>query len=517
MASTIPTCYQVFQPCSLNTSLFTNFATKSNNDNNINIRPSKLTGLRTLSFSSINPSDEQVSIKKTTNDLNFKDKTTRFRVKGLVNRIKALSSSNRKTEMLQNLEKDAEFQTISDFNHLLMALVIAQEPDVCLRIFKKLPSFQLVPDCCTYSIMIRCYCEKNDMDEAKRALDTILEKGFLPNDATITVLINSLCKRGRVKKALEVFELMGTMGCKPSVKAQNCLMKGLCYVGKVEEALEMLMGMKETLLEPDVYSYNAVMDGLCKVGRSDEAMELLNEAVGMGLIPNVVTFNTLIQGYSREGRSMEGVAVLNLMKKHECVPDCITYNTVLHGLLKWNEVLAALWIYKEMVRLGFEVEVRMMGTLVRRLCKRSWKERGLLQDAVEVFEKMKERDSVVDHRTLEVMVQALCVGKKFEEALANLNYMVRLGYSPEPITFAEVIQGLCATGRVDEAVSTLLLLSANGGIPNRIYYDVLIKELNAQGRLSCASKMFGAALKQGLLPRREPLLCKCYEEGGTVS
>lgn len=401
-----------------------------------------------------------------------------------------------------------------------MALVIAQEPEVCLGIFTKLQSFNLVPDGCTYSIMIRCYCERNDVDEARKALFALLENGFQPDSATITVLINSLCKRGKVNKALEVFELMGSCNCKAiiSVKAQNCLLKGLSYVGRVEEALEMLKGMKEEKnlidLGPDVYSYTAVMDGLCKVGRSDEAMELLNEAIEMGLKPNVVTFNTLIQGYSREGRPMEGVSVLKLMKnKHGCVPDCISYSTVLHGLLKWNEGMEALGVYREMVRLGFEVDVRMMGTLVRRLCKRSWKEKGmLLQDAYEVFEEMKERGLVViDQRTLEVMVQALCRGKKFDEALANLSYMVELGYSPHgainSIPFGKVIQGLCGRGRVEEAVSALLLLHANRGIANRISYRVLIRELNAQGRVFCASFLFGLALKQGVVPQQGAFCC----------
>ncbi|CAJ1811778.1 unnamed protein product [Sphenostylis stenocarpa] len=498
MPSSIPTCYHVFQPCTLNTPLFTNIVTKIN-IGIISIRPGKIK----LSFSATHLSPIK---QKTTTDLNFEDTVTRFRIKGLVHRIQTLSSSNNKSQMLQILEKDPEFQTISDFNHLLMALVIAQQLDICLSIFTKLPSFLLVPDCCTHSIMIRCHCEKNDMDEAKRALDTALEKGYRPDAGTFTVLINSLCKRGRVNKAKEVFEAMGREGYKASVQAQNCLLKGLSYVGKVDEALEMLMGMKGTLLEPDVYSYTAVMDGLCKVGRSDEAMELLDEVVEMGVVPNVVMFNTLIQGYSKEGRPMEGAAVLELMNEHKCVPDYVSYNTVLHGLLKWNEVLAALGVYRKMVGLELEADVRMMGTLVRRLCKRSRKKNSLLQDADELFEKMKERVSVVDQRTLEVMVQALCVGKRFDQALASLNDMVTLGYSPAVITFDKVIQGLCAGGRVDDAVSTLVLLHASGGIPSRFSYDVLIKELNKEGRQFCACNLFGAALKLGVVPNREPRL-----------
>ncbi|XP_047148464.1 pentatricopeptide repeat-containing protein At1g09900-like [Vigna umbellata] len=498
MPSSIPTCYHVLQSCILNTPLFTDIATKINISTR-SIRARKIS----LSLSATYPSP----ITHTTiNDLNFEDRATRFRIKGLVHRITTLSSSNNKIQMLQILEKDPQFQTISDFNLLLMALVIAQELDICLSLFAKLPSFQLVPDCCTHSIMIRCHCEKNDMDEAKRALDTALEKGFRPDAATFTVLISSLCKRGRVNKAREAFEAMGRKGYKAGVQAKNCLLKGLSYVGKVDEALEMLMGMKGTSLEPDIYSFTAVMDGLCKVGRSGEAMELLDEVVGMGLEPSVVMFNTLIQGYSREGRPVEGAAVLELMKEHECIPDCVSYNTVLHGLLKWNEVLAALGVYKKMVGLGLEVDARLMGTLVRRLCKRSGRKNSLLQDAYDVFEKMKERGPVVDQRTFEVMIQALCVGKRFDHAFATVNEMVELGYSPEAITFDKVILGLCAGGRVDDAVSTLVLLHASGGIPSKISYDVLIKELNEEGRLFCACNLFGSALKLGVFPTREPRL-----------
>ncbi|XP_028808599.1 pentatricopeptide repeat-containing protein At5g41170, mitochondrial [Neltuma alba] len=309
---------------------------------------------------------------------------------------------------------------------------------------------------------------KTDLDEAERVLNSMLENGFKPDVETLTILINSFCKRGRTKKALEVFDLMNRIGTKPTVQTYNCLLKGLCYVGKVEEAYDMLMNMKKMKipLKPDIYSYTAVMDGLCKVGRSDEARELLNEAEeSMGLKPNVITFNTLFQGYSREGRPLEGISVLKLMKKKNCVPDYISYATLLHGLLKWNEIREALKIYKEMERFGFEVDARMMGTLVRRLCRESRKEKGMLEDACQVFEKMTKRDSIIiDQRTYELMVQALC-----------------------------------ARGRTVEAVSTLVLMDEKGRIPNGLCFDELIKGLNAQGRLFGQSNLFGYAMKRGVV------------------
>lgn len=344
------------------------------------------------------------------------------------------------------------------------------------------------------------------MEEARRVLFTVLENGFEPDAATVTVVINSLCKRGKVKKAMEVFEFMKRKGLKLGVQAYNCLLKGLCYVGRIEEAVEVLTKMKERNLGfvgVDIFCYSAVMNGLCKVGRSDEAMKLFNECIEIGLRPNVLTFNALIQGYSREGRPVEGVGVLKMMKEHGCVPDCISYSTVLHGLLRWDEIVAALWVYKEMVEIGFEVDLRMMGTLVRRLCKKSRREKCLLEDAYEVFERMKEKVLVVDKRTMEVMVEGYCRGEKFDEALVSLNDMVRWGYSLKAIGFGKGIRGLCRQGRVDEGVASLLLLHANGGILDRKCFEVLVNELNAHGRVFCGSFLFGLALKRGVVLVRD--------------
>ncbi|KAK4268416.1 hypothetical protein QN277_025079 [Acacia crassicarpa] len=105
----------------------------------------------------------------------------------------------------------------------------------------------------------------------------------------------------------------------------------------------------------------------------------------------------------------------------------------------------------------------MMGTLVRRLCRESRKEKSMLEDARKVFEKMIKRDSVLaeDQKTHELMIQALC-----------------------------------ARGRIEEAVSTLDLMYEMGRIPSGLCFDELIKELNAQGRLFAHSNLFGYAMKR---------------------
>ena len=477
-------------------------------------RHGKLVVLTTLSLSSTNPNPpvhgnylvdkvEALPIKQAEKNLGIDKRTSRFHVQELADRIRELPSKER-TEFLSSYVKDGGFSTISGANDVLMALFIAEDPDFALKLFSDLSSYELEPDSWTFSIVLRCHCKKNQLDEAKRVLDHMVEEGFHPDVVTITILINALCKRGRMQSAFEVFDFMGTIGCKPTVQTYNCLLKGLCYVGRVEAAFELLLKIKKDSMKPDVYTYTAVMDGFCKVGRSDEAMELLDEAVEMGLTPSVVTYNTLFQGYCKEGRPLKGIVVLKQMKQGNCRPDCISYSTLLHGLLKWGKIRSALRTYKEMVEDGIEVDKRIMNLLLRGLCRRSWKEKDLLEDAHEVFEKMKTGFYDIDPSTYCLMIQALCKGGKIEKSLDNLHDMIRMGNSPGAITFNNVIRALCAGDRVDEALLILILMDERIIIPSRMSYNLLIEGCNKRRWPLAACSIYGTALKRGVIPNSKP-------------
>lgn len=433
------------------------------------------------------------------------DKTASIiQVKNLVERVQVLPSKER-SKTIKIWKQNGEFETVSEFNDLLMALLFVDDSNLALKMFDEMSFHGVEADSWTLSIVIRCHCKNKEFDEAERVLGYMLENGFEPEFSTISMLLKSLSKSGRLQRALGVLEVVGRVGFKPMVKTYNCLLKGLCYVGRVEEAFEMLMKMKEEDLKPDIYSYTAVMDGFCKVGRSDEAMELLNEAFEMGLTPDVVTFNTLFNGYCIEGRPLMGIGILKKMKERNCSPDYICYSTFLHGLLKWGHIKTALRIYEEMVGIGLKVEDKMMNVLVRGLCRISCKGKGFLENAHQVFEKMKHEDSVIDPSTYDVMIGALCMGKKIDDASVYLQKMIRMGYSPRMVTFNGVIRALCLEEKVIEALSILVLLNEEGRVPSRTCYNLLIDELNQHGSLLGASSIYGAALKRGVIPTMMPL------------
>ncbi|KAJ0790965.1 putative tetratricopeptide-like helical domain superfamily [Helianthus annuus] len=409
-----------------------------------------------------------------------------------------------------NTIKTQKIQTLTDFNHLFMNMVSANELDLAYKFYSNLPHYNLSANNLTLSILINCYCKRNEPFEALKVLQHMIDNRFTnPNVKTFTQVINSFCRKGRLSDAYKVFDKMRELKCDPTINTYNCLLKGLCYVGRVEEAYELLVKLKTgdtgDGLKPDVYSFTAVMDGFCKVGRTDEALELLDEAVEMGLEPSIVSYNTAFNGYFKEGRPLEGFGLLERMKERGCAPDCVSYSTLLHGLLQWGEVRAAVKVCNEMLELGFEVDERMMNTLLRGLCRRSRKEKELLKDAYQLFDEMSKRGCGVDPCGLELMIEAFCNGNEADKAFVNLCEMVKLGLVPRVFTLSIVVRGLCVEGKIEEAMSVLVLVCrGRNEMFERVTFDVLINEMNRRGMVTHASCVYCVALKNGVIPLRKP-------------
>ncbi|CAN1820715.1 Pentatricopeptide repeat-containing protein At1g09900 [Linum perenne] len=311
-----------------------------------------------------------------------------------------------------------------------------------------------------------------NFDSAERILNQLLENGSTcsPPDVTVfTTLVDCFCKRGQLQKAFQVIDVMAKVGLKPSIQTYNCLIKGLCYVGKVEHAFQLLEDIKKMgNTVPDIYTYTVMMHGFCKVGRSDEAMELLDEALEKGLKPNVVSFNALFHGYNVQGRPLDGMKLLHKIKSKGFTPDHICYSTLLRGLLR---------------HLGDE--------------------NGLLGSALQVFEEMTKSGFAVDRRACNLLIESACQFGKVEDALVNLNRMVKLGYMPTVDTMNVVMRALCLKGEANKATGVMVLMFENHIMPPRLSYELLIDELIQQHEYLGAYCVYGAALIRGVAPRYE--------------
>ncbi|KAG6531067.1 pentatricopeptide repeat-containing protein At1g62680, mitochondrial-like [Zingiber officinale] len=409
-----------------------------------------------------------------------------------------------RVKILDLFESDERNLTISDYNDILKALMKAGEYEHAVNFFSKLPCEGIAPDFWTYSIMVHCFCKKNEPDKAMQTLEDILERGYRPNHATFSCLINCLSKRGRMKKAFKVFELMLQTGYGPSIREYNSLIRGLCYVGRLEEAFELLKKIKSSSTQPGIYTYTLLIDGFCMVGRCDDAMELLKEAEEIGLVPDIVTCNSVLNGYCKAGRPLEGHRLLKKMQRGDCQPDFISYTIILQGMLRQGEVSAAWRIYKEMRDAGFVVDERCMNTLLRGICRQPVIDDKVLKDANELFELIKEVGHDLSPYTYCLMVQALARGGEVDKALFHLHEIARNGYSPRMMTFNVILRILCEQGRCDDAISVLVLMIDRDRIPSKFSFSILLSALCGLGRVLEAFGVYAAAVKRSVVPHWKP-------------
>ncbi|KAH8484717.1 hypothetical protein H0E87_026465 [Populus deltoides] len=280
----------------------------------------------------------------------------------------------------------------------------------------------------------------------------------------------------------------------------NDVLMALVTANDSDLVLKLYSGLSCYSLEPNSWTFSIMVRCHCKKKDPGEAKRVLDQMMQKGFNPNVATLTILINSFCKMGQLQNAFQVF----ERKCMPDYISYSTLLHGLLLWGKVLAGLRIFNEMEGSGLEADERLMNSLVRGLCRKSIKENDLVEVAYEVFEKMKKRGFVIEQSTYALVIQALWVAKKVDDAFINLHQMVRLGYIPRLITINNVIRALCVGGKVDEAFYVLVLMYENSKIPSRMSYDLLIHELNRQERTLGACNVYGAALVRGVVPHKKP-------------
>ncbi|KAK4359550.1 hypothetical protein RND71_021779 [Anisodus tanguticus] len=266
--------------------------------------------------------------------------------------------------------------------------------------------------------------------------------------------------------------------------------------------------MLEDGFQPKVATFTTLINSLCKAGKLQQAYEVFEVMGQIGCEPTIHTYNCLLKGLCFLGRVEAAYDLLLNIKKSKIKPDLYTYTAVMDGFCKhivaWGEIGAGLSIYKEMLNFEFEVDGMMVNSLLRGLCRLARKLKEFLEDAYQVFVKMRSRRLVIDPVGYELVIESFCSGNKLDKAMECLYEIVRIGCSPKAFTFSNVIRVLCLEGDVDKALLVFFLMLKGGKSLSKVPFNLLINELNQQGMLLNARYLYGLALKCGVVPRNKP-------------
>ncbi|KAF8402178.1 hypothetical protein HHK36_013130 [Tetracentron sinense] len=125
---------------------------------------------------------------------------------------------------------------------------------------------------------------------------------------------------------------------------------------------------------------------------------------------------------------------------------------------------------------------------------------GLVDRAVEVFNRMKNFKCPHTTEVYNSLLFSLCEVKNFQGAYALIRRMIRKGGVPDKRTFSILVNGWCSAGKLREAQEFLEEMSRKGFNPPVRGRDLLIDGLLDAGYLESAKELVRKMTKEGFLP-----------------
>ncbi|XP_047325676.1 pentatricopeptide repeat-containing protein At1g77360, mitochondrial [Impatiens glandulifera] len=157
----------------------------------------------------------------------------------------ALISSFCKVNKFENISRVLNDMNLKDitpnsrtFNIILSNLIDNGKTDEALRVFRKMMKI-CDPDADTYTMMIRMFCGRNEVEMAENVWRYMKSKQFVPSMHTFSALINGMCEAGKVSGACILMEEMIERGISPSKVTFRRLRQLLLKEGR-EDVLEFI-------------------------------------------------------------------------------------------------------------------------------------------------------------------------------------------------------------------------------------------------------------------------------------
>ncbi|KAK7282693.1 hypothetical protein RIF29_11671 [Crotalaria pallida] len=117
--------------------------------------------------------------------------------------------------VLQEMESNGINPNSRTCNVIIGSLISQGQTDRAFGVFRQLIK-SCEPDADTYTMMIKMFCETNELEMALKMWRYMKSKRFVPSMHTFSVLINGLCEKGNAVKACVLMEEMIEKGIRPS-------------------------------------------------------------------------------------------------------------------------------------------------------------------------------------------------------------------------------------------------------------------------------------------------------------
>ncbi|KAI0524748.1 hypothetical protein KFK09_004132 [Dendrobium nobile] len=349
--------------------------------------------------------------------------------------------------------------------------------------------------------LIAAYGRAGIPQEAVKLFRRLPELGVDRTLRSYDALFKAILRRGRVLMAKRVFNSMIRDGVLPAVSTYNILIWGFCLSMKMETATRFFSEMRERGFSPDVVTYNTLLNGWVRAKKMDEAHKVFDEIVAVGLIPNSVTYNLLIKGHVSCGNVDDGIRLFDEMRAKEITTTERTYAALLPGLCDDAErTAAALKVFKEMAeRKMTPKDKSIFFRLITSMCRA-----GDSDSALDMHRLMDRFRVSLDSKHYSIMIESLCNGGKFEQAVEMLNELLEkgilLGLDSLPVeasAYNPIIEYLSFHGHTSKA-ETFFRQLMKRGVDDKIAFNHLIRGHAKEGNPEPAFEVLKIMNRRGV-------------------
>ncbi|KAF3960400.1 hypothetical protein CMV_014884 [Castanea mollissima] len=383
---------------------------------------------------------------------------------------------------------------------LMRAYAACGEPGITRHVFDEIPEKNVV----FFNVMIRSYVNNHLYHDALLVFKTMASQGFEPDNYTYPCVLKACSGLENLYVGLQIHGAVVKVGLDLNVFIGNGLVAMYGKCGCLMEARRVLDEMPSR----DVVSWNSMAAGYAQNARFDDALEVCKEMEALRLKPDagtmasllpavtnttsnnvsyvkeifmkldkksVVSWNVMIAVYVNNSMPAEAVNLYLQMEKNSIEPDAVTIASILPACGDLSALSLGRRMHEYVERKKLRPNLLLENALVDMYAKC-----GSLQDAREMFDRMKFRDVV----SWTSMISAYGLNGQGRDAVALFAKMQNLGLSPDSIAFVSVISACSHAGLLEEGRYYFKLMTEEYRIIPRIeHYACMVDLLGRSGQV----------------------------------
>ncbi|KAK3428976.1 hypothetical protein EUGRSUZ_E00397 [Eucalyptus grandis] len=329
----------------------------------------------------------------------------------------------------------------------------AKLAEEALWVLRKMPEFNLRADTTAHNIVIKLFCQKEDMDSAEKLMREMSEVGLYSDMITFVEMVKGFCNVGRLENAYQLIKLMRGHGCVPNVVVYSALLDGVCRNGNMDRTLELLTEMEKDggHCSPNVVTYTSVIQSFCNRGLTKEALGILDRMIACGCAPNRVTVAALLEGLCKKGQLEEAYKLIDKVVSEGSVPNGECYSSMVVSLMRYKFFDEAVMLFKRLLDCGLKPDGLASSLIIKELCTEG---RGL--DGFQFFDEIEKMGCLlsIDSDVYSVLLHWLCLHNHMIEATKVTRTMLDKGVRLQALYADDIVKHLQKCGD-NELVSLL--------------------------------------------------------------